>query len=107
MSRLLGCRPGEEAAQELGAGAANALGAAAPELSAELSLNALMGTKAAASLARGPSSSQPLAGRVPSREISLGAMPRQSSAPQTPNISARCGFCCPGSCTPPTLKTAQ
>ena len=59
-----------------------------------------MGTKAAASLARGPSSSQPLAGRVPSREISLGAMPRQSSAPQTPNISARCGSYCPGSWTP-------
>ena len=73
------------------------LGPAAPELSAELSLSALMSTEAAASLACGPSSSQPLAGRAPSREISLGAVPRQSSAPLTPNISARYCPCRPGS----------
>lgn len=76
-------------AQEAHSGASSAAA-----LSAELSLNALLGSRAGPGLSpRGPAASQPLSltAHPLSGEGLLGGLPRQSSAPDTPNISARCG----------------
>lgn len=60
-------------------------------MSAELSLNALLGARPGFGSGRAPAASQPPAARAPplAGEGLLGGLPRQSSAPDTPNLSAR------------------